>query len=195
MHSLFLLLSLSTALSKESLRFQYCQEQGFDTSCGMSVAATALVHYWSVPVSEAELIDLVLLDKMADGNYTVSLADIARCFAEYGIQSKAFRADWMQIRDMISKGYAPLVAHYVNPSKHFVLILGFDGDAIISADPAAGLVRLSRSQFEDRYSGAVMALASREKSVNYDTLNAALDDTQQRNRLLEAAARECSSRW
>jgi predicted double-glycine peptidase len=46
----------SFVLSKESLRFQYTMEQGYDSSCGMSVVATALDLYWGVPCAEIELI-------------------------------------------------------------------------------------------------------------------------------------------
>lgn len=44
MDSLLFLL-LVAVRSKESLRFQYTMEQGYDTSCGMSVVATALDRY------------------------------------------------------------------------------------------------------------------------------------------------------
>jgi len=39
-------------------------EQGFDTSCGMSVVATALDRYWGVPTDEVELIESTIGEKL-----------------------------------------------------------------------------------------------------------------------------------
>lgn len=148
-------------VSKESLRFQYTMEQGYDTSCGMSVVATALDRYWGVPTDELELLGSLLHDKPEDGIYTVSLADMAAAFESRGVAARAFRLDWEGLADLVSKGYAPLVVHYDKPEKHFALLLGFKDGRAITIDPARGLESLSREAFEERYSGAAMALASK----------------------------------
>lgn len=148
-------------VSKESLRFQYTMEQGYDTSCGMSVVATALDRYWGVPTDEAELIESTLGAKLEKGDYKVSLADMASAFESRGVAVRAFRLDWEGLADLVSKGYAPLVVHYDKPEKHFALLLGFKDGRAITIDPARGLESLSREAFEERYSGAAMALASK----------------------------------
>ena len=153
--------------SKESLRFQYTLEQGYDTSCGMSVVATALDRYWGVPTDEAELIESAIGEKLDDGDYTVSLADMAAAFEARGVASRAFKLDWEGLEGLVSKGYAPLVVHYAEPDKHFALLLGFKDGRAITVDPARGLESLSRKAFEERYSGAAMALAS--KTLKPDT--------------------------
>ena len=97
--------------SKESLRFQYTYEQGFDTSCGMSVVATALDRYWGVPTDEVELIGSALGDKIEEGDYTVSLADMAKAFEERGVAARAFRPmGCRSVTRSSSEGvFAPLV--------------------------------------------------------------------------------------
>lgn len=55
---------LIIGISKESLRFQYTIEQGFDTSCGMSVAAIALDRYWGGPTDELQLITSALGERL-----------------------------------------------------------------------------------------------------------------------------------
>jgi ABC-type bacteriocin/lantibiotic exporter with double-glycine peptidase domain len=163
MFPLFYLLSNTVLLmaSKESLRFQYTMEQGFDTSCGMSVVATALDRYGGVPTNEVELIEHTLGDKLEDGVYTVSLADMAKAFDSRGVATRAFKLDWDGLASLIDKGYAPLVVHYDEPEKHFALLLGFKDGRAVTVDPARGLESLSREVFEARYSGTAMALASK----------------------------------
>jgi len=80
-----LFLLLVAVRSKESLRVQYTMEQGYDTSCGMSVVATALDRYWGMPTDEVELISATFGEKLKDGDCTVSLADMADAFYVRGV--------------------------------------------------------------------------------------------------------------
>lgn len=84
----YLLISI---ISKESLRFQYTHEQGYDTSCGMSVVATALDRYWGVPTGEVELIEATIGTKLEEGDYTVNLSDMASAFHSQGVAARAYR--------------------------------------------------------------------------------------------------------
>lgn len=120
---LFLALPINDITPKESLRFQYCHEQGFDASCGLTVVTSALSHYWGIEVSEIELIEKVLGEKLDDGDYTVNLADIALAFELYGISTKAYRLDWEGLMDVVAKGYSPVIVHYEKPDKHFAMLL------------------------------------------------------------------------
>ncbi len=175
-------------LSKESLRFQYTLEQGYDSSCGMSVVATALDLYWGVPTDEDELIETALGEKLEDGDYTVSLADMAGAFESRGVAARAFRLDWDGLVGMAAKGYAPIVVHYDEPEKHFALLLGFKDGRAVTVDPARGLESLSREAFEARYSGTAMALASRALVPNAALVAEAVETAAGRQRRLEEAA-------
>ncbi|HPG87391.1 MAG TPA: cysteine peptidase family C39 domain-containing protein [Spirochaetales bacterium] len=175
-------------LSKESLRFQYTLEQGYDSSCGMSVVATALDLYWGVPTDEDELIETALGEKLEDGDYTVSLADMAGAFESRGVAARAFRLDWDGLVGMAAKGYAPIVVHYDEPEKHFALLLGFKDGRAVTVDPARGLESLSREAFEARYSGTAMALASRTLEADAVLVAEAIETAAGRQRRLEEAA-------
>ncbi len=165
-------------------------EQGFDTSCGMSVVATALDRYWGVPTDEAELLESTVGEKLVVGDYTVSLADMARAFMVRDVAARAFRLDWNGLEGLVAKGYAPLVVHYAEPDKHFALLLGFKDGRAVTVDPARGLESLSRDAFEARYSGAAMALASRSLELNASLVAEAIDKAGKRqSRLDESAAR------
>ena len=176
--------------SKESLRFQYTMEQGFDTSCGMSVVATALDRYWGVPTTEVDLIDSTLIVKLEDGDYTVSLSDMAKAFDSRGVAARAFKLDWEGLQNLVAKGYAPVVVHYAEPEKHFALLLGFKDGRAVTVDPARGLESLSRGAFEVRYSGAAMALASKTHKPEAALIAEAVAMAgKKQSRLEESAAR------
>lgn len=117
----------------------------------MSVVATALDRYWGVRTDEVELINDALGEKLKDGDYTVSLADMAVAFEARGVAARAFRLDWEGLESLVEKGYAPVVVHYAKPEKHFALLLGFKEGRAITVDPARGLESLSRESFEKRY--------------------------------------------
>jgi len=185
---------LELVSSKESLRFQYTMEQGFDTSCGMSVVATALDLYWGVPTDEAELLESTIGEKLEDGDYTVSLADMAKAFEARGVAARAFRLDWDGLEGLVSKGYAPLVVHYAEPDKHFALLLGFKDGRAVTVDPARGLESLSREAFERRYSGAAMALASRTLEPDVTLVAEAVDTAGKRQARLEESAARAATR-
>jgi len=180
--------------SKESLCFQYTLEQGFDTSCGLSVVATALDRYWGVPTGEVDLIEFLLGEKLEDGDYTVNLADMAVAFESRGVAARAFKLDWEGLNGLVAKGYAPVVVHYSAPEKHFALLLGFKGRRAITVDPARGLESLSREAFEERYSGTAMALASRTLKPDTALVAEAVSKAAGRQSRLEDAARRTGVR-
>lgn len=194
MNNAFFFKVMLIILSKESLRFQYTMEQGFDTSCGMSVVATALNLYWGVPTDELELIESTMGGKLENGVYTVSLADMAQAFEGRGLATRAYRLGWVELEGLIAKGYAPVVVHYSEPKKHFALLLGFKGGRAITVDPARGLESLSRKAFEERYSGTVMALASKTLKADTVLVDEAVAYAAERQSRLEDSAMRVGSR-
>jgi len=179
---------LSIALSKEALRFQYTYEQGFDTSCGIAVTVTLLNTYWGFNVSERELIEKFISPKLETKDYSVSIKDIAEILRSYNLATKAFAMNLDQVKDAVKKGFAPIIVHYEKPVKHFVLLLGFDKEWIIIADPARGLEAISVETFLERYSGNVLLVASSTKKVQLEKLASAISTATNRADLLERAA-------
>jgi len=194
--SLALLLTLDQPVSKEALRFRYVMEQGLDASCGMATVATALSLYWRVPILEAELLTGLftqddMLDGRADGR--VSLATMVVAFESRGVSAKAFRLDWDGLVEILARGYAPVVVHYDRPDPHFALLLGISGELAIVADPARGLETLGRADFEKRYGGVAMALASRALQRDTELLDAVIQVATGRRTLLERTSLEQAS--
>jgi ABC-type bacteriocin/lantibiotic exporter with double-glycine peptidase domain len=160
----------------------------------MSAVATALDLYWGVPTDETELLESTIGEKLEDGDYTVSLADMAKAFEARGVAARAFRLDWDGLEGLVSKGYAPLVVHYAEPDKHFALLLGFKDGRAVTVDPARGLESLSREAFERRYSGAAMALASRTLEPDVTLVAEAVDTAGNRQARLEESAARAATR-
>jgi predicted double-glycine peptidase len=98
-------------------------EQGYDTSCGMSVVATALDRYWGVLTDEVDLIGSLLRDKPENDVYTVSLAEMAIALEARGVAAWAFRLDWEGLAGLIGKGCVPFEVYYANQRKVRGLVL------------------------------------------------------------------------
>jgi uncharacterized protein len=175
-------------LPKESLRFAFVCEQGYDTSCGYSAAVSLLALYWRLPVSEDELVARYASDKLAAGKLDVSFDELARIFGDYGFSAKGVRMNWEQLGSALER-YAPIVIHYARPDRHFALALHSKGGWIITLDPALGCEILSREQFMERWSGAAL-LAHSDKASRDDALVARAKVTEwDRHELLERLGR------
>lgn len=169
---------------KESLRFAFVCEQGYDTSCGYSAAVSLLSLYWRLPVREDELVARYASDKLAAHRLEVSFDELAIIFADYGFSVKGVRMNWEQLGEALER-YAPIVIHYAKPDRHFALALHEKDGFIIILDPALGCEILSREQFMGRWSGVAL-LAHSGKASRDDALIARARATEwDRHELLE----------
>jgi len=178
----FLLLNLTTP--KEDLRFQYINEQQYDTSCGCSTTASLLTLYWNIDVSEEDIVDKYIYEKIENQDYGTSLADLSKILNDYAIANKAYSMDFHQLLDVNQK-YFPVIVHYNKPDDHFALVLGIRGDNIITADPARGVEILSTEQFLNRWSNVVLLSASKEMEINKDLVLKAVSVAVSRKENLE----------
>ncbi len=154
----FILLLLSGAVDRESLRFAYSTEQGYDTSCGLTTLACFMDRYWGVSSDEFSLAREFLAGKIAGGDFTVSFADMAAILKAKGFAYKAYQMSYDQLEKAVAK-YAPIIVHYDKPEGHFALVLAIRGDAVLTADPAEGTISRERASFESRWSGKVLVAA------------------------------------
>lgn len=151
----FLLLLLSGSGDRESLRFSCIAEQGFDTSCGLSVLASLMEGYWGRKADEFSLAATFFSDRLAKGDLTVSFADMAAILKVEGFACKAYQMSYEQLENAIGK-YAPVVVHYDKPEGHFAMALAVREGELLIADPAEGAFTMGRRSFESRWSGKVL---------------------------------------
>ncbi len=162
---LFIFILLHGITSKENLRFQYVNEQVYDTSCGYSTVSSLLSVYWDIGITEEDLVNIYLPEKIKENDYKTSLSDLSKIFTDYSIANKSYKMTYDQFVS-INEKYFPVVVHYSKPDDHFTLVLGIRGNSIITADPARGVEILSEEQFLYRWSGIVLLTASNKKNID-----------------------------
>ena len=181
--TLFLPILLSLAIPKDTLRFQYVHEQGFDSSCGLSSASTVLDVFWGESTSEIALI--ARLSQHYDGSEdTVSFAQISDLLQMFGVHSRGYRMDYDQLAATLPN-FSPIIVHYDSPDDHFAIALSASDKGIIVADPAHGLRWLPRRAFEHRWSRATLVTASDSHHRQVERITDAIELKRKQLNLLE----------
>lgn len=185
---LFLLLFLlSETTDRESLRFEYSIEQGFDTSCGLTTLSCLMDRYWGIPANEVSLARDFFAEKIVGGDLTVSFADMAGILKAKGFSCKAYQMNFGQLEKAVAK-YAPIIVHYDRPEGHFALVLAVRDGSVLTADPAEGTISREQAAFESLWSGNVMLAALPGRAVNIELIEEAKRSVWGRGELLERAA-------
>jgi predicted double-glycine peptidase len=169
---------------KEALRFEHVFEQGFDSSCGYSAAASLLALYWDKRVDEAALIERFASEALAEGRFLANMEGLSRIFSDYGLSVKGVMMSWEQLAIALN-GFAPILVHYDRPDRHFALALRARYGWIITLDPAMGCELQSRDQFMERWSGAALVVASSVERRNEARIAEAIRVESDRQYLLD----------
>lgn len=169
---------------KEALRFQYVFEQGYDRSCGFSVAASLLALYWGETADEGTLLRRFASEDLESDRLSANFLGLAEIFSEYGLSAKGVLMSWEQLA-LALEGFAPIVIHYDRPDRHFALALRASDGWIITLDPAMGCELQGREQFLERWSGAALVVAAPSRRKNEARLSEAIRLESERRALLE----------
>ena len=182
-----MLLLLAGARDRESQRFAFIAEQGWDTSCGFGTLACLMSRYWGETTDEASLALEFFPERLASGDLTVSFADMAAMLKAKGFASAGYRMNRAQLSAALSD-YAPVIVHYSLPEGHFALALGQRYGSIIVSDPAEGTTALCKEDFMARWSGKVLVAAIPGRKADRASLEEAISGTLARTALLEELA-------
>jgi hypothetical protein len=106
---------------------------------------TLLSLYWDIPVTEEELISLVLDPDTPD--LSVSLHELQIVLGQYGLESRGYKMEFEELMQAAAR-FSPILIHYGKPNKHYSLLLGAAG---------IGRMRENRSTHAD---------TSKNKSIN-----------------------------
>lgn len=169
MFSLCLTLAIPEVADKENLRFIHSSEQGFDTSCGLSVLSCLLGTYWDSPADELELIEELGRTSPSPASYAVSFADLTRLARDRGFTTAAYKMDFPQLMKAAGR-YAPILVHYDRPEGHYALVLDADEERVVVADPASGTSALDRGVFLSRWFGYVLLAARAGREPRRDRI-------------------------
>ena len=179
-----ILLLLAGARDRESLRFAYIAEQGWDNSCGFGALAYLMSRYWGKPADETSLVMEFFPERIVSGDLTVSFADMAAILMAKGFACAGYRMDYDQLGAAL-KVYAPIVVHFSFPDGHFALALAQAGGWVVVSDPAEGTLSLSKEDFLSRWSGSVLVAAIPGRKADRAFLKEAVSATLTRMVLLE----------
>lgn len=157
--------------SVKELRFRTVLKQQFDFSCGSAALATLLAYHYEDKVSEQdvfkEMFDKGNQEKIRREGF--SLLDIKNYLIGRGYRADGFRTS---LDKLSSIGVPAIVLINHNGYRHFVVVKGISQREVLLGDPAAGLKRMARTDFEPMWNG-ILFLIRNKKDVAQSTFNRA----------------------
>ncbi|CAG0977801.1 partial Lactococcin-G-processing and transport ATP-binding protein LagD, partial [Anaerolineae bacterium] len=144
-------------------------KQQYDFSCGSAALATLLAYHYEDKVSEQD----VFKDMFDKGNQEkirregFSLLDIKNYLIARGYRADGFRTS---LDKLGSIGVPAIVLINHNGYRHFVVVKGMSEREVLLGDPAAGLKRMARADFEPMWNG-ILFLIRNKKDVAQSTFN------------------------
>lgn len=127
-----------------------CVRQVDGSDCGAASLATIALHY-KRPVHLQKLRDLAGTDRIG-----TNLLGLIQAAEQLGFSAKAVKGPY----DALPSVPLPAVVHVINEDRagHFVVLHRVKKNSVIIADPGRGIVKLSREEFCDIWTGAVLLL-------------------------------------
>jgi ATP-binding cassette subfamily B protein len=124
--------------------------QDDQTDCGAAALATVAMHH-RVPIGVQRLRDLAGTDRAG-----TNLQGLVEAAGQIGFVAKAAKGTFESLRAVP----LPAIAHVVTEDGfgHFVVLHRVSRNAVLVADPARGLVRLSHEDFRHRWTGKLLIL-------------------------------------
>ena len=120
--------------------------QNDETDCGAACLAMAAGAY-------GKRLSLSRLRDAAEvGPEGASLADVAAGAERVGFDTRALRADYAGLQGQT----LPAIAHW--GGNHYVIVYEAAEDRVIVADPAIGILKMRRAEFEQGWTGMMLAL-------------------------------------
>jgi len=155
--------------SFKELRFRTVIRQQFDFSCGSAALATLLAYHYEDKVTEQD----IFKDMYEKGNQEkirregFSLLDIKNYLGTRGYRADGFRTS---LDKLASIGVPAIVLINHNGYRHFVVVKGISQREVLLGDPAAGLKRMTRANFEPMWNG-ILFLIRNKKDVAQSNFN------------------------
>jgi predicted double-glycine peptidase len=128
-------------------RFKEVIAQQYDYSCGSAALATLLKYHYKTPVTEQSVLDAMYQvgDQKKIKSQGFSLLDMKQYLHHRGLMADGFQVDVEKIRQA---GIPGIVLINTNGYMHFVVVKGVNDSHVLIGDPALGLRKMPRHQFE-----------------------------------------------
>ena len=128
-------------------KYQHIVHQAFDYSCGSAALTTILQFHLGLAVTEKDAMEGMLEHGEKEkiiARRGFSLLDMKRYVATLGSDSGGFRAD---MNDLAGLGQPAIVPIDYAGFKHFVVVKGIRDGKVYIADPSAGNIAFSVTEF------------------------------------------------
>lgn len=141
--------------SFKARRFEGVVPQQYDYSCGSAAIATLLSHHFERPTIEREAFDRMwaLGDQDRIRKEGFSLYEMKLYLEALGYKADGFR---VPLDKVISVGVPVIVMIEIEGYKHFVVLKGIRDGWVLVGDPALGLKRWTRPEFEAAMVGDIV---------------------------------------
>jgi len=157
--------------SIQERKFDRVVRQQYDFSCGSAALATLLTFHYDQATDERApfrwMFDRGDQDKIAKVGF--SLLDMKNYLADAGYEADGYKATL----DTLAEAKVPAIALIsVRGYRHFVVVKGIrDGDVLLG-DPALGLRKMTRREFDDSWDNGILFIIRNRADIggkNYST--------------------------
>lgn len=127
-----------------------CVRQKDQSDCGAAALATVALHY-KLPISVQKMRDLAGTDRVG-----TNLLGLVQAAEKLGFSARAVKGPY----DELEKVVLPAVAHWMTEEGfgHFVVLHRWWRDRVVVADPARGVLTMTREEFSKRWTGYLLLL-------------------------------------
>ena len=157
--------------SIQELKFAEVVRQQFDFSCGSAALATLLTYHYEDPTDEMEAFNAMYArgDQARIQLAGFSLLDMKNYLASVGYDSDGYQAN---LDTLAGVGVPAIALINFNGYRHFVVVKGLRSDGVLLGDPALGLRRMPRDQFEAMWENGVLFIIKNKADVGKRYFNA-----------------------
>jgi len=128
-------------------KYRHIVRQAYDYSCGSAALVTVMNNYLGIEVSEQQAMEGMLAHGEREkiiARRGFSLLDMKRYLATLGADAAGFRAELADLEKLQQPAVVPI--DYAG-FKHFVVFRGVRGGKVFIADPSAGHIVFSETEF------------------------------------------------
>lgn len=160
--------------SVQERRFERIVRQQYDFSCGSAALATLLTFHYDDPTPEQTAFKYMYErgDQAKIAQVGFSLLDMKNYLQEEGYEADGYKAPL----ETLAEAKVPAIALVsVKGYRHFVVVKGLEGDKVLVGDPALGLRKLPRAEFDEMWSNGILFIIRNKVDTGQRNFNMAAE--------------------
>jgi predicted double-glycine peptidase len=156
--------------SIQERKFDRVVRQQFDFSCGSAALATLLTYHYDEETSEQEPFRWMYErgDQEKISKVGFSLLDMKRFLESAGYEADGYKSTL----DTLGDAKVPAIALIsIRGYRHFVVVKGVRDNDVLLGDPALGLRKMTRQEFEAAWDNGILFIIRNKAEVGGRTFN------------------------